>query len=210
MKPGLISRLGMTTNSQWLPIKTAVLRKSALGKDGKGHPWEIRPTVAGKFTLFHLPNLHQARCNRPPEKRRGGEQIKLPTDSDTLSNAYFSVLLSRHSCRKVNNIRVPGGAHNPKLAAYEQDVGGANSSPPQAPHPRFSRPYCSPVRSRSTLPRLHERTHRSNSSKVSAGAPCAYQDLAHAVDGVEVVVASWPSDVLQSASRKWTDHFSRS
>jgi hypothetical protein len=36
---------------------------------------------------------------------------------DTLSNAYFSVLLSRHSCRKVNNIRVPGVAHNPKVVS---------------------------------------------------------------------------------------------
>ena len=39
-----------------------------------------------------------------------------------LSNAYFSILLSRHSYRKFNNIRVPGVAHNPKVV-------GSNPTP---------------------------------------------------------------------------------
>jgi hypothetical protein len=39
-----------------------------------------------------------------------------------LSNAYFSILLSRHSYRKFNNIRIPGVAHNPKVA-------GSNPAP---------------------------------------------------------------------------------
>ena len=39
-----------------------------------------------------------------------------------LSNAYFSILLSRHSYRKSNNIRVPGVAHNPKVV-------GSNPTP---------------------------------------------------------------------------------
>jgi hypothetical protein len=39
-----------------------------------------------------------------------------------LSNAYFSILLRRHSYRKFNNIRVPRVAHNPKVV-------GSNPTP---------------------------------------------------------------------------------
>ena len=78
-----------------------------------------RRQPAGLLNKSTVPQFFVAGSFQCPYRRQETGSRFTP---NSLTNAYFSVLLSRHSCRKVNNIRVPRVTHNPKVV-------GSNPTP---------------------------------------------------------------------------------
>ena len=99
------------------------------------HPgWPSQPLIA-RCAIKVSPNrkLRVALPDQNPTTvLRGNPTVETRSQSAPmrLSNAYFSILLSRHSYRKFNNIRVPGVAHNPKVV-------GSNPTPATNPFNRL-------------------------------------------------------------------------
>ena len=92
-----------------------------------GPGWPSQPLIARR-AIKGSPNrklrVRPFATENPTTCLRGNPTVETRSQPAPmrLSNAYFSILLSRHSYRKFNNIRVPGVAHNPKVV-------GSNPTP---------------------------------------------------------------------------------
>ena len=67
-------------------------------------------------------DLHHIQCKRSLNRARNRQKTDSQLTPNNLSSPYFCVLLSRHSCLIVNNIRDCAVTHNPKVA-------GSNPAP---------------------------------------------------------------------------------